>query len=177
MWVTFLRSFNGRSMLRFVEAGAGDIEMGSDASKSGYGGYLGSTPVAGVFSPEWSELDIETLEMYPILAMVGAFAHRLKNLTVRVLCDNQPLVYCLNALTSRNPRVLHLLRILVPLLLDYNIALKAEYLTSEANVVCDTLSRRQVSSGWLGRHGLERSLAGIHPRYRTSALRSLLTVQ
>ena len=105
------------------------------------------------------------------------FAPKLKNLTARVLCDNQPLVYCLNALTSRNPRVLHLLRILVLLLLDFNIALRAEYLTSEDNYVCDTLSRRQVSSSWLGRHGLERSLARSHPTFRTSALRTLLTVR
>lgn len=96
MWVTFLRSFNGKSMLRFVETGDCDVTMGSDASKSGVGGFLGSTPVAGVFSPEWSALDSETLELYPILAMVGTFTPKLENLRVRVLCDSQPLVYYLN---------------------------------------------------------------------------------
>ena len=70
--------------------------------------------------------------------------------------------------------MLHLLRVLV--LLSNNIAIKVTHLSSEANYICDTLSRRQVSENWLVKHGLEPKLARIAHQFRPSALRTVLTV-
>ena len=178
MWVRFLRFFNAQNLIKYVEpSDSFDIVIGSASCKTGYGGYLGRTAIAGIFPESWCSLDIQTLELYPILAIVGTYAGKLVNHTVLVKCDNQPLVYCLNSFTSRNPRVLHLLRILVLLPLHHNIALKAEYLTSEDNYICDVLYRRQVSGSWLARQGLRRSLGRIAPTFRPNAWRSVITLQ
>ena len=176
MWTTFLQDFSAETFFRHVEPPHEyDVILGSDASKKGYGGYLGSAPIAGLFPAEWSVLDIQTLELYPILALIGTFSSSLRNKSVLIRCDNQSLVHCLNKFSSRNRSVLHLLRILVLILLRNNIAIKATHLSSEANYICDTLSRRQVSGSWLVKHGLKPKLAQVDHRFRPSALRTVLT--
>ena len=141
MWSSFLQEFSAETFFKYVEPPHKyDIILGSDASKKGYGGFLGSAPIAGLFPAEWSGLDIQTLELYPILALIGTFAASLRNKTVLIKCDNQSLVHCLNKFSSKNRKVLHLLRVLV--LCSNNIAIKATHLSSEGNYICDTLSRR-----------------------------------
>ena len=71
MWTTFLQEFSAETFFRHVEPPHEyDVILGSDASKKGYGGYLGSAPIAGLFPAEWSVLDIQTLELYPFLALI-----------------------------------------------------------------------------------------------------------
>ena len=64
------------------------------------------------------------------------------------------------------------MRPLVLLMLDHNITLKAEHLSSKDNWLCDTLSRQQVSRDWLVRHGKAPRLSTIPKDLRPEALKS-----
>ena len=161
-WVGFMDLFNGRGFITYADERTGAmVAMGSDASKTGYGGYLGAKVIAGVFPKSWQEWDIEALELYPILALVATFRRVLAGKTVRAKCDNLPLVHCLNKLTSKNKQVMRLMRPLVLILLAENIVIRAEYISSEDNHLCDTLSRQQVGKDWLLSQGKEAHLSPL----------------
>ena len=150
------------TLLDFVlKVNLNELSIGSDLSKQGFGGYCGKSCIAGQFPPSWRTLDIEALEPYPILALAGIFTCQLSNSQVRVLCDNLPLVHCINKLSSKNSSVMNLMRPLVLYLLAHNITLRAEYISSKNNWFCDTLSRHQVSERWLKNHGMDPKLVRI----------------
>ena len=172
-WSLFLRENNARALFRFVTGSDGpEVRFGTDASLRGFGGVLGSDCIAGRFPSSWGAVNIEALECYPILALVGTFADRLRNRAVVAVCDNLPLVHCLNKLTSKNDDVMWLMRPLVLLLMRYNITLRAEHIPTKANGVCDYLSRHQVSGSWLRRHGKAPELSAIPADLRPETLRS-----
>ena len=77
--------------------------------------------------------DSLALELYLILALIGTFAHRLRNSQVKIICDNEPLVHCLNKLSSKIPMVMKLMHPLVLFLLASNITIKAEYISTKDN--------------------------------------------
>ena len=171
LWAQFLLSFNTRTLFTMVlNPKVGPFTLGSDASKGGYGGYWGRRCITGRFPMSWQRLDIQVLELYPILVLVGINASDMKDSVIRVRCDNQALVHCLNNLTSKNSSVMKLMRILVLYLLSNNISLVAEYISSKDNWLCDTLSREQVSRQWLRNNALEETFQTIPPSLRPEAL-------
>ena len=175
LWLQFLITYNKRTLFSFVlRPKFSSCSLGSDASKGGFGGFWGQQCIAGRFPSSWQVLSIEALELYPILALVGTFAEDMRDSQILVQCDNQPLVHCLNKLSSRNPEVMSFMRPLVLFLLSYNISLWVEYISSADNWLCDTLSRRQVTPHWLLAQGKEDKLKSIRPSLRPEALRSVL---
>ena len=138
-----------------------------------FGGFWVQQCIAGCFPQSWQGLDIQALELYPILALVGTFAEQMQDSVVAVWCDNLPLVHCINKLSSKNKSVMLLMRPLVLYLLSHNITLRAAYLSSKDNSFCDTLSRKQVTHQWLRDHGMEGELKAITPSLRPEALRSV----
>ena len=129
--------------------------MASDSCPLGFGGTFGKKFIQGVFPPEWSKLDIMVLELYPIYVLLMMFAPDLRDSTVRLLCDNQAIVSAVNCQTSRNKKVMKLIRPLVLCLLKFKIDVNAVYISSSSNKVCDTLSRQQVLEAQLLSWGLE----------------------
>ena len=83
------------------------------------------------------------LELYPIFVMINMFADYLYGRKIIFHTDNEPLVHVLNKQTSKNRRVMKLLRPLVLVLLQKKILLKAEHIPGVKNVTCDDLSRLQ----------------------------------
>ena len=175
-WVAFLRENNARSLFRFITGeGRAELKMGSDASKKGFGGFLGPDCIAGSFPKDWQSLTIEALELYPILVLVGTFEERLRDKEVVVACDNLPLVHCLNKMTSRNRQVMALMRLLVLVLMRANATLRAEHIRSHDNWLADVLSRHQVTGEWLRRHGMASELTPIPPSLTPEGLRPVFT--
>ena len=75
LWTHFLKTYNSRTLFSYVlHPRSSAFILGSDASKKGFGGYWGRRCIAGRFPSSWSHLDIQTLELYPILALVGSNA-------------------------------------------------------------------------------------------------------
>ena len=171
-WGFFLRNYNARALLKFIPKGEPcEAKMCSDASLRGFGGHLGSTVITGRFPESWCRVNIQALELYPIVAMFGMFKEELRNKVVQVVCDNLPLVHNLNFLSSANGQVMALLRPLVLLLLECNISLEAVHISTRDNWVCDRLSRRQVSAGWLRNQGLDPEPTRIPRQWRPESWR------
>ena len=144
VWLTFLEGYNGREFLReSIEWTSNDLQFYSDASLKGYGSTFQKFYLQGIFPPAWREFDIMVLEMYPIFVMLIMFADYLYGKKIIFHTDNEPLVHVLNKQTSKNRRVMKLLRPLVLVLLQKKIILKVEHVPGVENTTCDDLSRFQ----------------------------------
>ena len=158
MWKEFLSGFNGRGLLAYEDPlSSPDLHMYSDSSLSGYGATLGTRFIVGKFPPSWEGLDIQTLELFPILGLVAAFKLRLAGLNLIMHCDNLALVHILNAQTSKSSTVMTLLRPLVLLLLENKILFRAVHIPGVENSLADMLSRQLASPEVLRRHGMDES--------------------
>ena len=155
LWLSFLCSFNGKSLLvdRSL-AVSPDIHLYSDSSKTGYGGTFMGKYILGLFPSTWQEYSIAVLELYPIFLLVKMFASEMAYKTVIFHCDNEAIVTIINKQTSKNRRIMKLLRPMVLELLKFNVVFKSEHIPGLQNNLCDALSRQQVSEQLLRRHGL-----------------------
>ena len=175
LWAHFLVNFNVRPLFSFIlNHRVSRLVLGSDACPKGFGGYWGSRCIAGKFPEPWRSVNIEALELYPILVLVGIFAEDMRDSRVTIRCDNQALVYSLNKLTSKSKQVMYFMRVLVLYILKFNIFLNATYLTSKENSFADDLSRGQVSKAWLRWHGMEEEFVPIPLSLRPEALNGVL---
>ena len=85
------------------------------------------------------------LELYPIFIMLSIFAKQLANTHVVFHSDNLDNVYILNKKTSGNDSVMHIVRPIMLVLLVNNINLTARHIPGKNNILCDVLSRFQVT--------------------------------
>ena len=146
LWLRFLQGFNGKALLSFDQRHfTTPLIMATDASLSGYGAHMGPHYFSGLFPKGWELLSIEALEMYAVLAAMLDFVGDLCNVDVTVLCDNLPLVHCLNKSTSANKAVMIFLRPFVLHTLTHNIRVSVNHISSEDNFISDCLSRQQVA--------------------------------
>ena len=126
-----------------------DLHLYSDASKSGYGATYRRYFIQGLFPDSWKNFDIQVLELYPIVLLVNLFADELKNKSITIHCDNIAIVYALNSQTSKNKRVMYSLRPLILILLVNNIRFQALHIHGKKNILCDKLSRQQMTPSLL----------------------------
>jgi len=158
VWSKFLRRYNGRTLLSFSEsATSADWHMYSDSSKKGYGATFKDRYIVGTFPDTWREYDIQVLELYPIFLLVNVFKCELRNRKVMFHSDNISVVLALKNQTSKNRRMMKLLRHMILLMLDENIKFTATHIPGVHNTICDALSRGQVPPAWLQRQGLRGS--------------------
>ena len=76
------------------------------------------------YSRLWKSLNIVILELFPIVLLVAVFAKRLAGMRVVFHTDNEALVHILNYHTSKDMKVMVLLRPLVLLFLKHNIVFR-----------------------------------------------------
>ena len=146
LWLQFLTQFNGKSFfLDFVWLSSDMIHLYTDASGSlGYGAVFGRNWLYGAWPKRWSSLNIVILEMFPIVISVEIWANRLAKKCVTFHTDNQALVEVINKKTTKDKKLLVLVRSLVLSCLKHNILFKAVHLPGLCNTSADALSRLQV---------------------------------
>ena len=166
-WQLFLAKYNGRSLLAFSNVcSSSELHMFSDSSKSGYGATFGKKFLYGEFPKSWATLDIQVLELYPIFLLILIFASNLSNNHVIFHCDNIAIVHSINNQTSRNKCVMKLLRPMLLVLLKNNILFRAIHIPGVKNILCDSLSRQQVSGPLLHKFGMDPSPVPIPSKLR-----------
>ncbi len=169
MWVTFLREFNGKSIIyepSITESNS--INMYTDASHAGFEGTYGSYWIQGAWPESWKELNIAVLELYPILLMLRLFGHTLGNSRIRFHCDNIAIVQIINKQSSRDSRIMSLLRPLGLALLKYNISFHCEHLSSEDNYLADAISCFQETDQMLHAAGLHLTKTHVSSQWLPS---------
>ena len=152
MWLTFLNSFNGTAIMSDLDWISDEsMNLYTDAAGNktlGCGAYLNGEWIVYKWPDRWCDeifRDITLLELVPILLAFFIWGFKLKGKKIILHCDNMSLVHILNRKSSRNKKVLILLRQLVLILLNNNIQIKAVHIASKANSICDAISRFQFS--------------------------------
>ena len=61
------------------------------------------------------------------------------------MCDNEAVVHIINKQTSKDPKVMSVLRFFIIQCMKYNILFRAKHVPGQKNVLADALSRQQVT--------------------------------
>lgn len=172
IWSTFLKSYNCITIIRASATLAShNLNLYSDASLTGFGATFNNCYVKGIFPKSWGQYSITVLETYPVLAVIGTFAKKLKNKRLVFHCDNMGVVYILNKQSSRNPVIMTMLRLLVLILLENNINLIAEHIPGKTNITCDLLSRQQETADYLAKQGFNKEPTPIPEHLQPHSLK------
>ena len=154
MWATFLNNHNGRTIIRTPSiVNSNDIKLCSDSSKTGFGATYGKSWIQGTWPEDWKSLHISFLEMYPIYITIAIFAHKLSNSSITFFSDNMGVVHIINKQSSKCSYIMQLIRPLVLILLQHNIQLKSVHIPGVLNILCDAISRQQVTPSLLSQYG------------------------
>ena len=150
MWSVFLKGFNGVSIIPDqMWVGEDDIELYTDASGTGFGGYFAGKWFQGRWPGDLgSSRSIAWLEFFPILVAVYVWGHLLAGKRVVLRSDNQSVVTIINKQTSKCPRIMKLVRAMVLRCLKYNLLLSSRHIPGRFNTIADSLSRFQVGRFW-----------------------------
>ena len=148
MWLNFLSKFNGKNFfMNDWWISDQKLNLFTDAARSsGYGAIFSDEWFHGIWEKESMDLDITTLEFYPIVIAMLIWGHNIKNMNINIHTDNEALVSIINNQTvKKNIYCLKLLRIFVLTCLQLNICIRAFHIKGSLNVLSDALSRQQVA--------------------------------
>jgi hypothetical protein len=148
LWQSFLSNFNGISFFQGEKWISSDtLKLHTDAAGSlGFAAIFGSHWIYGSWSSHWKTFHITFLEFYPIVAALFVWGHLWSNNCILFLCDNEAVVYIINKQTSKDKRVMILVRKLVLRCLELNISFKAKHIPGKLNTLPDMISRFQVQA-------------------------------
>ena len=158
LWRDFLKDFNGREIIENLKGdNCKKIVITTDSSGHGFGGIIFNRFIIGTFPARWRRFSIATLELFPVYALVCMLAHEWCHSKINFFCDNQAVVHILNQQTSKNKRIMSLLRPMVALSLRHRFTWEAFHVAGVLNVECDALSRGQIPINIWDRKGLKMS--------------------
>lgn len=146
IWETFLDSFNGKSFfLEEAWSTSHTMHFYTDAAQSsGYGLIFGKHWAYGTWPDAWKAHNICFLEFFPIVIALSTWCTELRNKRVLFFTDNESVVHVINKQTTKDTKMLVLLRTMVLICLRNNIFFRARHIQGVKNVLADSLSRLQV---------------------------------
>ena len=164
VWRSFLQHYNGVTFFRSISILPSDhLNVGSDASKSGYGAVYGHRWLQERYPASWQQLFVDKdigitiLELYPILVLIGVFGSQIRNSSVLFHSDNTGVVEVVNKQSSPSNIIMNIIRPLVLYLIKYNIQLRSQHVQGSKNVLCDIISRFQLTPQILAKYGMQPS--------------------
>ena len=158
MWDTFLRSYNGITFFRALNLIDNRvINLQADACKRGYGATYGTKWIQAKYPTAWQQFNIAILEFFPIIVLMEMFGHKFKNSVVLFHSDNEAVCNIIKHLTSKDKIIQIFLRKLLLKLLKLNVDLRSRHVPGKQNVLCDRISRFQVTPELLQSHKMDDS--------------------
>ena len=112
----------------------------------GYGAVLGPQWLFGRWDDEWRGQSITLLEFYPIVLAVSVWADSLSNKCISFHSDNRAVADIINSQTSKDTKVMNLMRKLVLSCLRHYILFRAVHIPDINNNLADSLPRLQVEN-------------------------------
>lgn len=145
-WSLFINHFNGKSILfKHIWKTSEQLHLYTDAAGSwGFGAVFGRKWFYGAWPESMKEYNITLKELFPIVVAVEVWGRVLQNSCVIFHSDNAAVVNIVNAQTSKDSKIMILVRRLVLALMKYNILFSAEHIPGLFNTLPDLLSRLQV---------------------------------
>ena len=167
MWLKFMKTYNGTTFFRSLQIIHGTtINLQADASKLGYGATFGKKWIQGEFSGAWTQLNIAILELYPLYILINMFGNKLKNSIVIFYTDNMAVTEIIKDCMSKDKILLFFMREITLKMLEHNIDLRAEHVPGVKNVLCDKISRLQVTTELLATHNMNKCPDTVPHRLR-----------
>ena len=146
-WSMFCPRWNGVCALTPIRLATPDIVVHSDASGSwGFGAIWDSHWIQGQWPNTWSSVNITAKELLPIVLSAGLWGRSWKLKCVHFRCDNEAIVHAISAWRSKEPLVMHLLRGLALLAMEFSFQFKASHIAGSLNVAADAISRNDLPS-------------------------------
>ena len=121
------------------------VTLVTDASRLGWGGYVGSQEASGRWDRDHQSLHINVLELKAVLLCLESLEMHVRGKAVLVLSDNVTAVHYINKQGGTHSRQLN--QLAVDLLMwcqERAISLLARHISGSLNVLADQLSRNQV---------------------------------
>ena len=179
-WLSFMQQYSGDPFRAPRTTLEGQLNMATGASKRGYVATFGKHWIQERYSRDWvkmfekGKIGIETLELYPILIIIGMFGQEIKNTAVTFHSDNKVVVKVLNKQSSSNKVIMRVVRPLVLLLMRHGIRLRARHDTGRKSVLCDLIrqlhetQRAKVLRQVLRRYSMESNPETVLDQYKST---------
>ena len=146
-WYLFAEAWNGISMLWDTGTLQPEFILFSDASGSwGCGACWGNQWFHLRWPVNLQFLSIAVKELIPVIIAAALFGHRWRGRLIQLSVDNMSVVHILNSTYSRDPHLMHLIRILVFLAAHFDFWFRAQHIEGKYNNLADALSRNNVST-------------------------------
>jgi hypothetical protein len=177
-WLKFMSNYNGVTYFRALDLAPGPhFDMGADASRLAYGAIFGKFWIQERFPQWWQqlfdrrEIGITVLEFFPIYVLIFMFGHLVPNSNIIFHSDNQGVVEIINKQSARSEYVMAILRPLVLLLIKHNIMLRSVHIPGHKNVLCDRISRFQVTSQMLADYRMNKQSEKVPTQVSANSFR------
>lgn len=142
-WLTFIETWNGRSKIQEPIIDSSSLQLFSDASNLGIGGFFHGR----WFSVPWSgeQLCITYRELVAVKACIATWGQLLRHKQIWMNTDNEAIIYIWSKGSSKDPTIMSVVRSLFSLLVEFNINIMFRHLPGNNNTYADLLSRLQVA--------------------------------
>ena len=141
-WLDFLPNWNGVYFFDLPQwAPLADFELSSDISgKLGFGVYNNGAWFCRAWLPIQQPLGMAYKELFPIVLACHIWDQSWANKRIKFWCDNQSVVHILKSGTSKDEKMMHLVRTLFLVPAKFNFRVYAEHLPGKTNKIADSLS-------------------------------------
>ena len=144
-WDLFLSEWNGVSLLKSHLDRPPDAHVYTDASGNwGCGASYEERWFKAPWSPAWQTVNITTKEMVPIILALAIWGQGWADKHIQVHSDNMAVVEIIRAKSSRDRKVMHLMRCMHFFMAKHDIRVTAVHIPGVENRRADALSRNNV---------------------------------
>ena len=145
-WYVFSERWNGISMLWDLGMSRVQLQVYSDASGSwGCAAVQDHLWLQLKWTPKLQHLSIAIKELIPVVLAAATFGNQWSGKVVQFVVDNSAVVEVVKSTYSKEPHMMHLIRLLVFFAARFNFWFTASHIPGKQNILADALSRNNVS--------------------------------
>lgn len=162
-WIDFLPTWNGVSYIQSEPTSSVAMQLYTDASNIGMGGFLGDSWFSCPWPTPWQGQHINVKELFAIVAATFLWGKEWKDKQILFFTDNLPITHVWLSGSSPNPQLMKLVRHLFLFCARLNINILMQHIPGQSNAAADALSRLQVGRFHHLRHTAERKAWPLPP--------------